>query len=73
MGVRSSPYRLAGNRSAAHPINAILNYDYAAPERQIRIKAISDGYDPTIGIMHEGSDGSWKVIFDLMELGATSG
>ena len=27
----------------------------------------SDGYDPTIGIMHEGSDGSSKFIFDLME------
>jgi hypothetical protein len=26
-----------------------------------------DGYNPTIGIMHEGSDGSSKFIFDLME------
>jgi CRISPR associated protein, Cas1 family len=25
------------------------------------------GYDPTIGVMHEGSDGSSKFIFDLME------
>jgi hypothetical protein len=33
----------------------------------IRIKAISDGYDSTIGIMHDGSDGSLKFIFDLME------
>jgi hypothetical protein len=24
--------------------------------KQIRIKAISEGYDPTSGIMHEGSD-----------------
>jgi CRISPR-associated protein Cas1 len=58
---------LAGNRNAAHPINAILNYAYAALESEIRIKAIADGYDPTIGIMHEGSDGSSKFIFDLME------
>ena len=64
---RSSPYHLAGNRNAAHPVNAILNYAYAALESEIRIKAISDGYDPTIGIMHEGSDGSSKFIFDLME------
>ena len=64
---RSSPYHLAGNRNAAHPVNAILNYAYAAFESQIRIKAISDGYDPTIGIMHEGSDGSSRFIFDLME------
>jgi DNA methylase/CRISPR associated protein Cas1 len=38
-----------------------------ALESEIRIKAISDGYDPTIGIMHEGSDGSSKFIFELME------
>ena len=67
IGVRSSPYHLAGNRNAAHPVNAILNYAYAALESEIRIKAISDGFDPTIGIMHEGSDGSSKFIFDLME------
>jgi CRISP-associated protein Cas1 len=44
-----------------------LNYAYAALESEIRIKAISDGYDPTIGIMHEGKDRSSKFIFDLME------
>jgi CRISPR-associated protein Cas1 len=67
IGERSSPYHLAGNRNAAHPVNAILNYAYATLESEIRIKAISEGYDPTIGIMHEGSDGSSKFIFDLME------
>jgi len=67
IGQRSSPYHLAGNRNAAHPVNAMLNYAYATLESEIRIKAISDGYDPTIGIMHEGSDGSSKFIFDLME------
>jgi CRISPR-associated protein Cas1 len=56
---------LAGNRKTAHPVNAMLNYAYAALESQIRIKAISQGYDPTIGIMHESSDGSSKFIFDL--------
>jgi CRISPR-associated protein Cas1 len=63
----SSPYRLAGNRNAAHPVNAMLNYAYAALESEIRIKAIADGYDPTIGIMHDGHDGSSRFIFDLME------
>jgi CRISP-associated protein Cas1 len=67
IGQRSSPYHLAGNRNAAHPVNAILNYAYAVLESEIRIKAISEGYDPTIGIMHEDSDGSSKFIFDLME------
>ncbi len=67
IGQRSSPYHLAGNRNAAHPVNAILNYTYAALESKIRIKAISEGFDPTIGIMHEGNDRSSKFIFDLME------
>jgi CRISPR-associated protein Cas1 len=55
------------NRNAAHPVNPILNYAYRTLESEVRIKAISEGYDPTIGIMHEGSDGSSKFIFDLME------
>jgi hypothetical protein len=67
IGARSSPYHLAGNRNAADPVNAILNYAYAALESEISIRAISEGYDPTIGVMHKGSDGSSKFIFDLME------
>jgi CRISP-associated protein Cas1 len=67
IGQRSSSYHLAGNRNAAHPVNAIMNYAYAALESELRINAISEGYDPTIGVMHEGSDGSSKFIFDLME------
>jgi CRISPR-associated protein Cas1 len=67
IGARSSPYHLAGNRNAAHPVNAILNYAYATLESEIRITAIADGYDPTIGILHEGNNGSSKFIFDLME------
>jgi CRISPR-associated protein Cas1 len=63
LGSGSSPYHFAGNRNAAHPVGN----GYAALESEIRIKAISEGYDPTIGIMHEGSDGSSKFIFDLME------
>src|SRR5258708_7720280 len=38
IGVRSSPYHLAGNRNAPHPVNAILNYAYAALESTILIK-----------------------------------
>jgi CRISPR-associated protein Cas1 len=67
LGQRSSPFHLAGNRNAAHPVNAILNYAYTVLESGLRIKAIADGYDPTIGLMHEGRDGSSKFVFDLME------
>jgi CRISP-associated protein Cas1 len=64
---RSSPFHLAGNRNAAHPINAILNYAYTVLESELRTKTITEGYDPTMGIMHEGRDGSSKFVFDLME------
>jgi CRISPR-associated protein Cas1 len=64
---RSSPFHLAGNRNAAHPVNAILNYAYTVLESELRIKAIAEGYDPNIGVMHEGRDGSPKFVFDLME------
>lgn len=67
IGSRSSPFQLTGNHNAAHPINAILNYAYAVLESQIRIKAIAEGYDPTLGIMHHGRDKSSKFVFDLME------
>jgi CRISPR/Cas system-associated endonuclease Cas1 len=63
---RSSPLHLAGNRNAAHPVNAMLNYAYTVLESEMRIKAIAEGYDPTVGIMHEGRDGSSKFVFDLM-------
>jgi CRISPR-associated protein Cas1 len=49
------------------PVNAILNYAYTVLESGLRIKAIAYGYAPTIGLMHEGRDGSSKFVFDLME------
>lgn len=67
IGPRSSPFQMTGNHNAAHPVNAMLNYAYAVLESQIRIKTISEGYDPTLGIMHHGRDRSSKFVFDLME------
>jgi CRISP-associated protein Cas1 len=64
---RTSPFQLAGNRNAEHPVNAILNYAYTVLQSEIQINAVSEGYDPTIGIMHEGSGGSAAFVFDLME------
>src|SRR5271156_5242246 len=57
-----------GVRGELGPIVRDDHTGLAAPlETEIRIKVVSDGYDPTIGIMHEGNDGSSKFIFDLME------
>lgn len=64
---RTSLFQRAGNRNAAHPVNAILNYAYTVLQSQLQIDAMTEGYDPTIGIMHEGNNGSAAYIFDLME------
>ena len=55
------------NRNASHPVNALLNYAYAVRLAQLQIQAIADGYDPTIGIMHNGKRGNPALILDLIE------
>ncbi len=62
--------RVATNRRATHPVNAMLNYAYGMLEIRTRIQAIADGYDPTAGIIH-GSDPNVRdaFVFDLMEAG----
>lgn len=55
------------NGRASHPINAMLNYAYAILQAQIQTAVLSEGYDPTIGVMHHGLKGSPAFVFDLME------
>lgn len=57
----------AENRNASHPFNALLNYAYAVKLAQMQIQAIADGYDPTLGIMHNGKRRSPALILDLIE------
>jgi CRISP-associated protein Cas1 len=33
-----------------------MNYAYAILESRVRIKCVAEGYDPTLGIGHEGHD-----------------
>jgi CRISPR/Cas system-associated endonuclease Cas1 len=47
---RSSPFHLAGNRNATHPVNAMLNYAYTFLESGLRSKAI-DGIDVSVGAL----------------------
>ena len=61
--VQSQP----ASRNASHPVNAILNYAYAVLQSQVQIKAVADGYDPMLGIMHYDRDGSPAFVFDMME------
>ena len=67
MGKRSSRFGDTGSQHAAHPVNAILNYAYAALQSQVQIKAVADGYDPMLGIMHYDRGGSPAFVFELME------
>lgn len=67
IGSRTSLFKMAGNRNAAHPINAMVNYAYGVLESQVRIKSVAEGYDPTLGIMHESREGSSAFVFDMME------
>ncbi|KCZ49714.1 MULTISPECIES: CRISPR-associated endonuclease Cas1 [unclassified Hyphomonas] len=56
------------NKSATHPVNAMLNYAYALLESEVRIKVIADGYDPSVGITHDNSNfDRHAFVFDQME------
>ncbi len=55
------------NRNATHPVNAMLNYGYAVATGNTKLKALADGYDPTIGIMHHGYRESPAFVLDLVE------
>jgi CRISPR-associated protein Cas1 len=57
----------AANVRASHPLNAILNYAYTAISNKLQVEAVAPGYDPTLGIMHQGYQGSPALVFDLME------
>jgi CRISP-associated protein Cas1 len=67
VGSRTSRFNVAGNFNASHPVNAILNYAFAVLQSQVQIRAVTDGYDPMLGIMHYERDGSPAFVFDLME------
>lgn len=56
------------NRRATHPINAMLNYTYGMLESRVRIDAIANGYDPSVGIMHDRvSADRHSYVYDQME------
>ncbi len=59
--------KVAKNRMASNPINAMLNYAYTVRQTQLQIEAVAQGYDPTIGIMHNRHQGSSAYILDLIE------
>lgn len=67
IGARTTIFTRTGNRNAHHPVNALLNYAYTVLLSELQIAAVAEGYDPTIGIMHEGGNGSPAFTCDLIE------
>ncbi len=63
---RSSP--LTGSpRSAADPVNALLNYSYAILESEARIALLAVGLDPGMGVLHTDQRARDSLALDLME------
>lgn len=56
------------NRNASHPVNAMLNYAYAVKLAELKVQAVADGYDPTLGVMHNSNRGSPAWVLDMIEL-----
>lgn len=56
------------NRNASHPVNAMLNYAYAVKLAELKVRAVADGYDATLGIMHNSHRGSPAWVLDMIEL-----
>lgn len=52
---------------ASHPLNAMLNYGYAVKAAQLQVQALSDGYDPAIGIMHHTRRDFPAFAYDMIE------
>jgi CRISP-associated protein Cas1 len=66
-GLRSGLLQDGTNRHATHPVNAMLNYAYAALETQVRIAVTAQGLDPTIGYLHASKKPRVALVYDLME------
>jgi CRISPR-associated endonuclease Cas1 len=56
-----------GNWKASHPLNAMLNYAYAVKAAQLKVQALSEGYDPDFGIMHNADRSYSAFAYDLIE------
>ena len=45
----------------------MLNYSYTVLESQLRIAAVSQGLDPTVGYLHACRPARVALVYDLME------
>lgn len=66
--VRRSP--IAGGkapRSAATPVNALLNYGYTLAEVECRLALLTVGLDPGLGVVHSDKRDRDSLALDLLE------
>jgi uncharacterized Zn finger protein (UPF0148 family) len=54
-------------RTAAHPLNALLNYLYAILEAEARLACLTMGLDPALGLLHADLKARDSLALDLME------
>lgn len=59
--------RFVANRNARHPVNALLNYAYAALRSQVHIQTAAAGFDPYRGIMHHDRSDTQAFLYDVIE------
>lgn len=65
-GTRSSPLTGAP-RTAANPINALLNYAYAILAAEVRLAVLTMGLDPGMGILHADQKSRDSFVLDVIE------
>jgi CRISPR-associated endonuclease Cas1 len=65
-GMRRSPLTLAP-RTAANPLNAMLNYLYTLLEVETRIALIGRGLDPGLALFHADEANRQSLAADVME------
>lgn len=65
--VRHSPINGSSPRTAADPINAMLNYSYALAESECQLALIALGLDPGLGIVHTDKKNRDSLALDLLE------
>ncbi len=53
------------NMNASDEVNALLNYGYVILESEVRKDLNSIGLDPSIGFLHELSDGRSSLVYDI--------
>ncbi len=67
-GRRSPLTAGSGNRKAADPINALLNYVHSLAQVECRLACLAVGLDPGLGVLHADGKARDSMALDLIEV-----